>query len=380
MTRYLTDMFHFQFVRLRIENDTSIEVKENTEFFPLTNLNLVTRKIALGDSDTSSDDGREMFSEEWDANNKEDNPEKSGSSDVEQQNDIVSSDGVTTSFTESAPLSTVASFTTPYNEHVDEENEKSTKQATPVNKQPMTSIIRWDRGKQMDWLKIMKGGERKVSFVDKADASQDVESKMQRTWKEKVSTDVIRRGSGMMKKAQTFGSKNWISYTFWTIFALLIQFTVGSGKWAFPDGTSESDGLACEEDDQLRNKSTCGLFVTLQEGSRSLTVLSAFIVGGFLLNSVKLWLSRRSSYCALCGATRNLLINLCSIVRNAKERKTLVRWAVLGFELSVLKGRGLIDLRDGENYLQNLRLLRNNEWQVMINGDRHTTGKSLPIY
>lgn len=379
MTRYLTDMFHFQFVQLRIENDTSIEVKENTEFFPLANLNLVTRKIAVGDSDTSSDDGREMFSEEWDANNKEDNPGKSGSSDVEQQNDIVSSDGVITSFIESAPLSTVASFTMTYNEHVDEEKEKSTKQATPVNKQPMP-ILRLDRGKQMDWLKSMEGGERKVSFVDKADASQDVESKMQRTWKEKVSTDVIRRGSGMMKKAQTFGMKNWISYTIWTISALLIQFIVGSGKWAFPDGTPEPDGLACPEDDQLTNKRTCGLFVTLQEGSRSLTVLSAFIVGGFLLNSVKLWLSRRSSYCALCGATRNLLINLCSIVRNTKERKTLVRWAVLGFELSVLKGRGLIDLRDGENYLQNLRLIRNNEWQVMINGDRHTTGKSLPIY
>ena len=218
-----------------------------------------------------------------------------------------------------------------------------------------------------------------VSFVDKAELSKDIEKRGITTWSAKSEGSVIRRGRGMMSKAKTLEPKYWIAYLFWSFLALFIQFVVGTGEWAFPQGGSrDSEMSACspaEETSQaIRKTNVCELHETLQGGSRSLNLLSAFIVGGFLTNSVNLWLTRRTAYCALCGATRNLLINLCTIVQSEHERVVLTRWAVLGFELAVLKGRGLIDLAEGRTYLEDLRLIKSNEWDTMVHGDRHTTG------
>jgi len=51
----------------------------------------------------------------------------------------------------------------------------------------------------------------------------------------------------------------------------------------------------------------------------------------------------------------------------------MLRWAVLGYELSVLKARGLMDDEKGREYLKSLRLLKDGEWECMVNGDRHST-------
>ena len=49
------------------------------------------------------------------------------------------------------------------------------------------------------------------------------------------------------------------------------------------------------------------------------------------------------------------------------------RWAILGFELAVLKGKGKIDTMQGRANLEALGLLAADEWDKMVAGDRHTT-------
>ena len=56
-----------------------------------------------------------------------------------------------------------------------------------------------------------------------------------------------------------------------------------------------------------------------------------------------------------------------------EERVLLARWTILGFELSVLKARGLADADEGKEYLELSGLLAEDEWETMVKGDRHTT-------
>merc|ERR1712238_23985 len=64
-------------------------------------------------------------------------------------------------------------------------------------------------------------------------------------------------------------------------------------------------------------------------------------------------------------------------VMNNKEeeqgRNQMLRWAVLGFELAILKARNEIDTNLGRKYLNGMELLREDEWENMVNEDRHTT-------
>ena len=83
-------------------------------------------------------------------------------------------------------------------------------------------------------------------------------------------------------------------------------------------------------------------------------------------------MARRTSYCALCGATRNLLINVATLPQ-AEDQPLLARWALLGYELSVLKARMLIDTDEAQDFLKVSKLIVGNEWESMVNGDRHTT-------
>ena len=84
--------------------------------------------------------------------------------------------------------------------------------------------------------------------------------------------------------------------------------------------------------------------------------------------------SKRLLHCqlALCGATRNLLINVSTLAPQ-EERALLARWSVLGFELSVLKARCLIETEEGRKYLELSKLVVDDEWDEMVDGDRHTT-------
>ncbi len=189
---------------------------------------------------------------------------------------------------------------------------------------------------------------------------------------------IKRDGCSLIKSVGDWGLRQWIGYCFWLILALAIQLSIGiNGSWAFPDGRDpvcidiSTDGM--DFGGNVKNKSMCLLEKTLSDGADSLRILSAFILGGFLVGSVQLWLDRRRNYAEVCGATRNLLINICSIIPNPVDRKLFARWAVLGFELAVLKGRDLIDSEEGRAYLDKLHLIEGDEWLTMVNGDRHTT-------
>ena len=57
----------------------------------------------------------------------------------------------------------------------------------------------------------------------------------------------------------------------------------------------------------------------------------------------------------------------------SETRSTVCRWVMLGFELAVLKARGAMDSDEGREFLEAEGLLVGDEWESMVQGDRHTT-------
>lgn len=185
------------------------------------------------------------------------------------------------------------------------------------------------------------------------------------SWRGLTKNRTITRRAGRVK----WGRSLWISYFAFLFIAIAIQLIFGWGDWAFPDGRP-----SCSEDSGMaKNDLMCDLSNNLLEVVQQLRFLSAFILGGFVISSVQLWLTRRAEYTQLCGAARNLLINLCTIIHNERDRQLVSRWVVLGFELTVLNGRGLDDADEGRDYLVKLSLIQSDEWDSMVNGDRRTT-------
>jgi hypothetical protein len=199
--------------------------------------------------------------------------------------------------------------------------------------------------------------------------SQDIErGEMHEKWSSLTLDSRIQRGGiSLMTTASLWERRSWLGYFNWILFAVAIQLIFGIPDFAFPDGKPACDVSL------TRNISMCGLETTLSTGSTHLKFLSAFILGGFLTGSVHLWLTRRTAYAALCGATRNLLINVCSIIPDQYDKELMARWALVGFELSVLKSRGLIDSNEGKDYLEKINVIEGDEWDAMVPGDRHTT-------
>eukprot|EP00956_Cyclotella_meneghiniana_P041224 scaffold219183_cov66-Cyclotella_meneghiniana.AAC.1 len=168
-------------------------------------------------------------------------------------------------------------------------------------------------------------------------------------------------------KITYFDKKKYFKDWLWVFGALALMITFGVG-WAFPDGGNPT----CDPSDAGKNKTVCGMIDVLEAGEFNFAFLSGFIIAGFVSSGVKLWLARRSAYVQLCSFTRNLLINVASFAP-PEERKLLARWTILGFELSVLKARDLADADEGKEYLEVSGLLAEDEWDTMVDGDRHTT-------
>ena len=118
----------------------------------------------------------------------------------------------------------------------------------------------------------------------------------------------------------------------------------------------------------------------------SLKGLVAFIVGGFVTNVVATWKQRRTNYASLIGTSRNLLIQISSIVAlttadaAAEEqavvremRATLGRYVLLACEIAILKARGEMDSAAARVHLLKERLVLPEEWDRMVQGDRHST-------
>ena len=180
----------------------------------------------------------------------------------------------------------------------------------------------------------------------------------------------IKRGVNKLHSHQRLWSKRrWVRYSVWTIWALLLMIILGSGSWAFPDGNNPT----CSDEDAQRNKAICHIILSIQEGRKSLLFLSSFILAGFLMSTRSLWLLRRTNYQELCGAVKNLLLNVTTLIPDMADQRLLARWTVLAFELTVLKARSLADADEGRRFLEMSSLLVGDEWEAMVNGDRHTT-------
>lgn len=168
-----------------------------------------------------------------------------------------------------------------------------------------------------------------------------------------------------------FFNTHFFEYSSYTIMALIIQQILGY-PYAWPNACSDCYTWDKEDPDLPR---ICALQESSMEAADTFEFLVTFVLGAFVTSVVSMWRTRRTAYCMVCGATRNLIINVTSVLPDdlEDERKLLARWAVLGYELSVLKARGIIDTDESREYLEALDLLRETEWDSMVNGDRHTT-------
>ena len=101
---------------------------------------------------------------------------------------------------------------------------------------------------------------------------------------------------------------------------------------------------------------------------------------GFVARSITFWATRRTNYASLCGNTRNLTLQIASLVpidpkdpTLMETRERLGRWIILAYELAMLKARGHMDSPEGEAHLTRAGLVADGEWAAMVGGDRHTT-------
>jgi hypothetical protein len=58
---------------------------------------------------------------------------------------------------------------------------------------------------------------------------------------------------------------------------------------------------------------------------------------------------------------------------NFSEKCIMIRWAVLAYELCVLKARNCVDSVDAEDYLRALKLIEEDEWDMLIKGHQNNT-------
>jgi hypothetical protein len=181
--------------------------------------------------------------------------------------------------------------------------------------------------------------------------------------------ETVLEGNSLVKRA-------WMEYLFYIGLALVIQMSLGR-DFAFPDGRPACDN---KFGSSTTNRLMCDLVWTLERAQGQLRFLAPFILGGFVVGTVQLWRLRRTAYAALCGATRNMNIQIASLVplnsedeKSVNARAMMARWSLLGYEFSVLKARGQMDTLDAKKHLQSLGLLADGEWEAMVSGDRHTT-------
>jgi hypothetical protein len=164
--------------------------------------------------------------------------------------------------------------------------------------------------------------------------------------------------------------------------------------------------------------------VLIQAFAGGLTTLSSFVVSGFVTFVVSRWYQRRLYYIALIGNLKALLVLAEAFIAApptghegslhdqedtratsqrllqaaADARRTIARYAVLAFELAMLKQRGHIDTEIGRRWLsdegllleetaskvdraaptlappaQTARAKRPSEWDLMVPGARHLT-------
>jgi hypothetical protein len=148
----------------------------------------------------------------------------------------------------------------------------------------------------------------------------------------------------------------------------------------YPDtymGTEEQPIGACPSSKPLVNVNMCKFEDILHQAKTEFRFLIAFILAGYVGSSVATWKERRTDYASLCGNTRNLMLNIGTLVPETSKicedpRATCSRWGLLAYELAVLKSRGHMDSLQGKQYLEEYGVLLPGEWELLANGDRHS--------
>ena len=163
----------------------------------------------------------------------------------------------------------------------------------------------------------------------------------------------------------------WIKHIAIVLYAIILALILAYEY--YPDGKM-GDGPACAG---TNNRNMCSLETTLAEAKLEFRFLIAFILAGFVANSVANWNQRRTIYASLCGNVRNCLCTVNSIISKKNDprnaRTNMSRWVLLVYELSVLKARGHMDSQEGRDHLERLNLLLPGEWECMCPHDRHTS-------
>jgi len=124
----------------------------------------------------------------------------------------------------------------------------------------------------------------------------------------------------------------------------------------------------------------------IQAAVGSVQTLVSFLLGGYCSLVVSRWLSRRSTYIALVGGLKSLLIMVAGVVHPHEQgepelerskmatalRRTITRYASLMLELAVLEARGQMEESIGKGWLEQQGLLTGEaEWALMCPGQRH---------
>jgi hypothetical protein len=170
----------------------------------------------------------------------------------------------------------------------------------------------------------------------------------------------------------------WGRHVMYVTYALLLTFYLAE-IW-YPDtemGTQEKPIGACPPNTPT-NINMCKFESTMSSAKTEFRFLIAFVLAGYVANSVATWKERRTDYASLCGNTRNLLLNIGSLFPDTSKccdespKALASRWILLAYELAVLKSRGHMDSLQGRQYLEASGDLQPGEWDLLANGDRHT--------
>lgn len=137
-------------------------------------------------------------------------------------------------------------------------------------------------------------------------------------------------------------------------------------------------------DARLANYSTLWM-----SGRNSIQILVAFVLGGYIINFLGKWQTKRGLYGKLVGRSRDAIMKTACVLTPLAEggpvsqeealwaheaKETIIRYFNLAMEFAILKPRGLMDsVTVAKPFLEQRCLLRPGEWERLVPGDRHTT-------
>ena len=139
-------------------------------------------------------------------------------------------------------------------------------------------------------------------------------------------------------------------------------------------------GPACLGSPSSVNTDMCMVENILSVATQDFRFLIGFILAGYVGGIVNMWYTRRNNYASLCGNARNTVLTISSLLPDDKSDKAMMdvrynmcRWTMLGYELAMMKARGVMDDDSAQLYLEDTGHLIRGEWEQMCVGDRHTT-------